>query len=96
MAPTLLEGDWLLVDPDARPALGDIVAAVDPRETRFLLVKRVVDIEPDGRVLLGSVNPAHAGQRIGPLDASKVVGRAWFRCWPPRRVGRVGRVGGRV
>jgi len=89
MEPVLRDGDWLLVDPDARPAPGDVVAAVDPRETRLPLVKRVVDVEPDGRVLLGSDNPAHAGQRIGPVDGGKVVGRAWFRYWPPRRLGRV-------
>jgi phage repressor protein C with HTH and peptisase S24 domain len=89
MEPTLCDGDWLLVDVDARPALGDLVAATDQRETPVLLVKRVVDVEADGRVLLGSDNPAHAGQRIGPIDASKVVGRAWYRYWPPRRAGRI-------
>ena len=89
MEPRLREGDWLLVDPDAQATLGDIVAATDPRESRFLLVKRVLDVDDYGRVLLGSDNPAHAGQRIGPLDASKVAGRAWFRYWPPMRLGRI-------
>jgi len=87
MEPTLRDGDWLLVDPDARPALGDLAVAHDgPR----LVVKRVVDIGPDGRALLASDNPDHAGQRVGPLDPAQMTGRAWFRYWPPRRVGRVG------
>jgi signal peptidase I len=89
MEPGLRDGDWLLVDPDARPGLGDVVTARDPREGGPLLVKRIVDIEPDGHVLLGGDNPDHAGQRVGPLAPSQVTGRAWFRYWPPRRLGRV-------
>jgi phage repressor protein C with HTH and peptisase S24 domain len=85
MVPTLRDGDWLLVDPDARPALGDLAVAHDA--TR-LVVKRVVEIDDAGRLLLGSDNPDHAGQRIGPLGQSLVVGRPWFRYWPPRRIGR--------
>ena len=88
MEPTLRDGDWLLVDPDARPGMGDVVAATDPTMAR-LVIKRIVDIEPDGRVLLGSDSPDHAGQRIGPLEPSQILGRAWLRYWPPRRVGRV-------
>ena len=88
MEPTLSDGDWLLVDPDARPALGDVVAATEPASSR-LVFKRIVDIGPDGRVLLGSDSPDHAGQRIGPLERSQILGRAWLRYWPPRRVGRI-------
>jgi phage repressor protein C with HTH and peptisase S24 domain len=86
MEPTLRDGDWLLVDPDARPALGDLAVAHDGP---LLVVKRVVDVDDSGRLTLGSLNPDHAGQRIGPLEDSLVVGRPWFRCWPPRRVGRL-------
>jgi phage repressor protein C with HTH and peptisase S24 domain len=88
MEPTLHDGDWLLVDPDARPGLGDVVCATDPSSS-LLVIKRIVDIDPDGRVLLGSDSPGHAGQRIGPLDHSQIFGRAWLRYWPPRRLGRV-------
>jgi phage repressor protein C with HTH and peptisase S24 domain len=87
MEPTLRDGDWLLVDPDVRPALGDLAVAHD-RAT--LVVKRVIDVDEDGRLTLGSINPAHAGQRIGPLDPKLSVGRPWFRYWPPGRAGRVG------
>ena len=86
MEPTLRDGDWLLVDPDARPALGDLAVADDG--TR-LVVKRVIDIDDAGRLTLASDNPAHAGQRIGPLEPSLVIGRPWFRYGPRRRLGRL-------
>ncbi len=86
MEPTLRDGDWLLVDPDARPALGDLAVARDgPR----LVVKRVIDIDNAGQLTLGSDSPEHAGQRIGPLGDSPVVGRPWLRYWPARRIGRL-------
>ncbi|MBI4312753.1 MAG: signal peptidase I [Chloroflexi bacterium] len=28
-------------------------------------------------------------RRLGPVDAGDIVGRAWWRYWPPRRWGRV-------
>ncbi len=85
MEPTLRDGDWLLVDPDARPALGDLAVAHDGP---WLVVKRVVDIDDAGQATLGSDNPEHAGQRIGPLGDSLVVGRPWLRYWPASRFGR--------
>ena len=39
MEPSLRDRDWLLVDPDARPELGDVVAAQDRREGLPLIVK---------------------------------------------------------
>lgn len=87
MEPLLRDGDWLLVDPDAQPALGDLCVAHAGEQ---LVVKRVVDVDDDGRLILGSLNPDHAGQRIGPLEPSLVVGRPWFRYWPPARLGRIG------
>jgi phage repressor protein C with HTH and peptisase S24 domain len=84
MEPTLHDGDWLLVDPDERPALGDLaVARVGDR----LIVKRVVDIDEGGRYTLAADNPDHVGQRIGPLEASQVIGRPWLRYGPTRRFG---------
>jgi phage repressor protein C with HTH and peptisase S24 domain len=85
MAPTLHEGDWLLVDPDERPALGDLAVAHDGHR---LVLKRVVDIDASGASTLAADNPAHAGQRVGPLEPTRVIGRPWFRYWPLRRVGR--------
>jgi phage repressor protein C with HTH and peptisase S24 domain len=86
MEPTLLDGDWLLVDPEARPALGDLAVAHDGER---LVLKRVIDIDDGGRYTLAADNPDHAGQRIGPLEPGLVVGRPWFRYGPRRRIGRL-------
>jgi hypothetical protein len=94
MTPTLKDGDWLLVDPDAYsrtpPQLGDIVVARDPREPQRLLVKRIVELTGAGAVTLGSDDAGHAGQRIGPLLPAQLVGRATLRYWPLERFGRIG------
>jgi phage repressor protein C with HTH and peptisase S24 domain len=86
MEPTLLDGDWLLVDPDERPALGDLAVAYDGD---LLVLKRVVDIDDAGRFTLAADNPEHVGRRLGPLEPSLVVGRAWFRYGPRRRFGKL-------
>lgn len=90
MEPTLRDGDWLLVDPDGAPRVGELVVARDPREPQRLIVKRVVEVQP-GQLLVAGDHPAHAGKaaEIGALEASLVVGRPWLRYWPPRRFGRV-------
>jgi phage repressor protein C with HTH and peptisase S24 domain len=85
MEPTLCDGDWLLVDPDERPALGDLALA---RDGDRVVLKRVLDID-DARYTLGSDNPDHAGQRIGPVEPELVIGRPWFRYWPSRSAGRL-------
>ena len=37
-------------------------------------------------------NRAHStdSRHHGPLDAKLIVGKAWFRCWPPGRGGSLG------
>jgi phage repressor protein C with HTH and peptisase S24 domain len=84
MEPTLHHGDWLLVDPDDRPALGDLAVA---RVGGRLVLKRVLDIDESGRYALGADNPDHAGQRIGPLEPTLVIGRPWLRYGPRHRFG---------
>jgi phage repressor protein C with HTH and peptisase S24 domain len=96
MEPTLRDGDWLLVDPDAYtlrpPGVGELVVARDPRSAGRLLVKRVAATGTNGAISLASDHPAHATDAIGPLTTADVVGRPWLRYWPPRRLGRPGRV----
>lgn len=95
MAPTLLPGDWLLVDPDAYrdapPARGCIVLLQDPCEPARLLVKRVADSHADGRLdVRGDASRASTDSRtFGPVDPRSVEGRPWFRYWPLRRWGRI-------
>jgi inner membrane protease subunit 2 len=109
MAPTLNAGDWLLLDPTAShwPRRGSIVVFREPA-TDVLAIKRVT-ARPGDRVrmeagilhlaedeawLLGD-NAAVSvdSRRYGPVPLSALVGRAWFRYGPIRRLGRLPRVG---
>lgn len=93
MAPTLREGDWLLVDPDAfdgRPPRAGDLALVEIAPGR-LAVKRVAAVDDDaGLALVGDApdEPGHA-HGAGPLPAAALRGRPWFRYRPLRRFGRV-------
>jgi nickel-type superoxide dismutase maturation protease len=95
MEPTLLDGDWLLVDPDAYlravPNLGELVVARDPRSPARVLVKRVMAIDVNGALALAGDHPAHAadGAAIGSVPPSDVLGRPWLRYWPLERVSRI-------
>ncbi len=92
MAPTLLPGDWLLADPDAYhdspPGAGDLVLVPDPREPSRLLVKRVAEVVDGALLVAGDASGESTDSRaFGPVEASAVEGRPWFRYWPPRRWG---------
>ena len=91
MFPTLRAGDRLVVIPRRRVQIGDIVAALDPRDSR-MIVKRVAGIAPDGRVVLvGDNADASTDSRVfGAVAPSAVVGRAVYRYAPSDRAGRVG------
>ena len=92
MEPTLLDGDWLLVDRRARRMQrGDVVVARDPRAPQRLIVKRVVEVAPDGGLVLAGDHGAHRDERIGPLERDQLLGSVRLRYWPPRRIGRVAR-----
>ncbi len=102
MEPTLHDGDWLLVDPDAYrgqpPRVGELVVAVDPRVSGRLLVKRVAQVEANGSLTLAGDHPAHARldvEQIPPVDAGELMGRPWLRYWPPSRIGRIAHSPGR-
>lgn len=91
MAPTLRDGDWLLVDPDAHldsaPRVGELVVI---STAEGLVVKRVAAISTDGTLALSGDAPSgdgHAHDLI--VEASGLEGRPWFRYWPLSRLGRV-------
>jgi len=103
MRPTLVPGDRLYVDPrPARPlAPGDVVVARDPERPGRLLVKRVgvapATLDP-GRerppnrtvyLVADSPGPGRDSRHFGPVDASAIVGVAWFRYAPASRRGSV-------
>ena len=93
MEPTVSAGDWLLVDPDAfagrPPMAGELVLAPDPREPERLLIKRVERVDAGGWLrLVGDAPDASTDSRtFGALEPGAVMGRPWFRYWPPRRFG---------
>ena len=100
MEPTVLDGDWLLVDPTAysyaTPRTGELIVSPDPRMPSRLLVKRVAHVDPEGYLALAGDHPAHRhvpghqqpDQVLVPPNA--VLGRPWLRYWPLERVGRIG------
>ena len=95
MHPTLIDGDWLLVDPGAyrgrAPRVGELVVARDPRDERRIVVKRLTAVGPDGRLSIAGDHPAHTdeGASIGEVGQTAIVGRPWFRYWPLDRFGRI-------
>lgn len=95
MRPTLLPGDWLLVDPEAfrrrPPRAGELVLVPNPRDPRRLLVKRVAGVDLRGWLhVRGDAADASTDSRdFGPVDPATLDGQPWFRYWPLRRIGRV-------
>jgi nickel-type superoxide dismutase maturation protease len=89
MAPTLLPGDRLLVM-RARPRLGDVVVAPDPRDGRRELVKRVAAAGPHGVTLRGD-NPVGStdARTFGDVGTDQVAWRAIARIWPTDRFGAI-------
>jgi signal peptidase I len=110
MAPALLAGDWLLLDPttDAWPRRGSVVVFREPGSD-MLAVKRVaarhgdrvrisagiLRLGPDEAWLLGDNGAlSFDSRRYGPVPLEALVGRAWFRYGPPNRIGLIPRQGG--
>jgi len=109
MAPALAPGDWLLLDPTCRrwPRRGAIVVFHEP-DTNLLAIKRVaahpgdrvrisagiLHLAPDEAWLLGDNAAVSLDSRTyGPVPLDALVGRAWFRYGPTRRIGRLRRRG---
>jgi signal peptidase I len=118
MAPSVADGDWLLVDPTTNrwPRRGSVVVFREP-DSGTLAVKRVaagpgervpfadgyLELAEDEAWLLSDADAestAAAGfgepidsRRYGPVPIELLVGRAWFRYAPLRRIGRIARLG---
>ena len=80
MAPTLREGDWLLVDPDAftrtPPAAGMLIVVADPRDPSRFLIKRVAAVNPNGQLALAGDHPAHATKtELAAVSPALLIGR---------------------
>ncbi len=75
MEPTLLEGDFVLVDESQIPQAGDPALARHP-DRDLLVVKRVESVTDDGSFVLASDNPTAGtdSRTWGPLPAKAVLG----------------------
>lgn len=51
------------------------------------------DADPEATSAAGYGDPIDS-RRYGPVPVELLVGRAWFRYAPWRRIGRIGRIGG--
>ena len=95
MLPALEPGDWLIVERvrrGGRPIQpGDMVLAIDPRDSARTLVKRLARIGDGGFAWLEGDNPAEStdSRHFGPIGPDRVLGRVRWRYWPLRRAGSV-------
>jgi signal peptidase I len=116
MAPAILAGDWLLVDPTITrwPRRGTVVVFREP-DGGDLAVKRVaagpcdkvafadgyLELADDEAWLVSDATTAMTeaagfgepidSRRYGPVPVEQLLGRAWFRYAPLRRLGRIAR-----
>lgn len=76
MEPTLLDGQFVLVDEGRHPAVGELAVARHPTRAELLVVKRVAAIDADGGVEVASDNPAAGSdsRTWGPLPPGSVLG----------------------
>jgi nickel-type superoxide dismutase maturation protease len=90
MRPVLEPGDRLLVVGFLRSRPGDVMAVVDPRDERRVMVKRVSAVDAAGVTVLGD-NPTVStdSRTFGPVPPHLVLGRAVYRYWPEARRGRI-------
>jgi signal peptidase I len=105
MAPALDPGDWLFLDPTSSrwPRRGSIVVFREP-DSGVLAIKRVaarpgdrvrisagiLHLAPDEAWLLGDNLAVSIDSRsYGPVALEALVGRAWFRYAPVRRIGQI-------
>jgi signal peptidase I len=98
MAPTLVEGDRLLVVRRRTLAPGDVVAVRDPRDRSQLLVKRVGVVGSGAVTVLGDNAAASSDSRVfGPVPRGDVIGTVVRRYAPAARQGPVnGAPGGTI
>ena len=92
MLPALQDGDRVVAWWAWRLRAGDVVAALDPRDSNRLLVKRLVSSTAEGLWLDGDNAAASTDSRqFGPVRREHVVGRVAYRYSPPGRAGTVAR-----
>ncbi len=76
MLPTLVPGQFVLVDRDRLPKVDELALARHPNEEDLLVVKRIGSITDDGRYVLSSDNEAAGtdSRTWGPVAADALQG----------------------
>ena len=94
MAPTLVPGEYLLLDTLAyrfgEPEVGDVVLATNALRPGVRMIKRVAEVRSDGLWLLGDNEVRSTDSRtFGAFARDDVVAKAWAVYWPADGVRRL-------
>ena len=81
MSPTLKSGDAVLIDPNAKARISDIVLANHPYKSSVKILKRVVEIGPDGNLALIGDNAAEStdSRTFGAVSIECLIGKVVCR-----------------
>lgn len=81
MLPTLKAGDRVLVNTHAPLNPGDIVLAKHPFKSSLQIIKRLLSIEPDGRVFLSGDNASASSDShiFGVVTQKHLIGKVVSR-----------------
>ena len=81
MAPRLNSGDVVLVDPKAPIEPGDVVLARHPFRSSVRILKRLISVEPDGRLYLEGDNPEEStdSRNFGTVSSADLLGKVIAR-----------------
>jgi nickel-type superoxide dismutase maturation protease len=81
MLPTLKNGDAVLINPDAKIAVGDILLTKHPFKKSVKLVKRLSEIDQNGNYFLVGDNPSEStdSRTFGALSPKHFLGKAVCR-----------------
>lgn len=81
MYPVLKNGDRVIVCSGRQVAVGDIVLARHPFKSSVQLIKRVAEINDDGRYFLMGDNPIESSdsRSFGTLASDSIIGRVTSR-----------------
>ena len=78
MAPTLADGDVVLVKPVSKPVVGNIVLVQHPYKKSVKIIKRIAAAEENGRYELRGDNPAEStdSRTFGCVPLKYILGEA--------------------
>ncbi len=81
MLPTLKSGDCVLIDPESKPEIGDIVFFRHPFIQNVNVVKRLAEITPEGNYIVLGDNPPEStdSRNFGAISPKNILGAAVSR-----------------